>query len=70
MIVKDRVCDICGKSVYERGRNSYQILRHRWWLDAFPRKVDLCPNCYNALERYIINYNLYEDKESEDANSN
>ena len=70
MKVRDRVCDICGKSVYERGRNSYQILRHRWWLDAFPRKVDLCHTCYNGLERYITSYNLYSDKENSDADSN
>ena len=70
MKVRDRVCDICGESVYERGYNTYQILEHRWWLDYFPKKVDLCQNCYNGLERYIISYNLYGDKESSDADSN
>ena len=65
MKVRDRVCDICGESVYERGRNSYQILRHRWWLDVFPRKVDLCHNCYKGLEKYIKSYNLYGDKKME-----
>ena len=66
MKVKDRVCDICGNSVYERGYRAYRILEHDWFFDIFPKRVDLCHNCYNGLERYIKSYNLYGDKESSD----
>ena len=66
MKVRDRVCDICGESVYKhRGCKAYRILKHDWYLDIFPRRVDLCESCYIGLERYIITHNIYGDKEME-----
>ena len=71
MKVRDRVCDICGDSIYKhRGWNTYRILKHAWWFELFPKRVDLCQDCYKGLERFIKSYNLYEDKENNDANSN
>jgi len=68
MKVKDRVCDICGESVYRlRGYSAYKILKYDWWVDLFPKKVDLCQNCYRGLERYIKNYNLYGENEMESS---
>lgn len=71
MKVRDRVCDICGRSVYEIrtrscGCRSYQILKRNWDIDIFHKRVDLCELCYKGLESYIKNYNLYGDKESSD----
>lgn len=67
MKVKDRVCDICGQSVYKhRGCMTYRILKHDWYFNIFPRRVDLCRDCYKGLERYIKSYNFYREDNKND----
>jgi len=68
MKVRDRVCDICGESVYKhRGCMTYRILKHDWYNNIFPRRVDLCRDCYKGLEKYIKSYNFYGETESSEC---
>ena len=56
MKVKDRVCDICGRSVYEHATNQYKISLHKrhWETELLWKRLDLCSECYRNLERRII----------------
>lgn len=58
MKVKTRICDICGQDVHQHARHAYQISKHKWEVDFFPKKIDLCENCYMNMEAFIEKYNL------------
>ena len=56
MKVKDRVCDICGESVYKHACHQYKISisKRLWEVDSRWLKLDLCENCYKILEKSIL----------------
>ena len=60
MKVRDRVCDICGESVYKYGEKQYKISKRYWLTDICWKKIDLCENCYRILERQILKEKLKE----------
>ena len=53
MKVRDRVCDICGCSVYEHACHQYKISKRLWEVDTFWKRIDLCEDCYKSLESLI-----------------
>lgn len=56
MKVNTRVCDICGNDIYRHGRSAYKITKHKWEVDFFPKRMDLCADCYRRTERFIEDY--------------
>ena len=60
MKIKTRICDMCGETVYLHGRSAYQITKHKWEVDFFPKKIDLCERCYYNMKAFIERYNLDE----------
>ena len=65
MKINTRICDICGKnSVYRMGRDGYQITKRTWGIDLFPKKLDLCQDCYDGMEKFILSR---FDKENENG---
>ena len=58
MKVRDRVCDICGESVYKFVEHQYKISKRFWLTDICWKKMDLCDDCYRVLERQILKEKL------------
>jgi len=55
MKVRDRVCDICGRSVYgHKTQYKISLYKRRWETELLWKRLDLCSECYEILERRII----------------
>ena len=54
MKVRDRVCDVCGDSVYKHARHQYKLSKICWETDLFWKRMDLCEECYCIMERWIL----------------
>lgn len=48
--MKTRICDICGQNMSEV---SYKIKSKEEYEDTFFHRVDMCPNCYMNMIKYI-----------------
>ena len=64
MKVRDRVCDICGESVYKHARHQYKLSKRLWEVNSLWTKVDLCEECWNYMERLILNTKMERANEN------
>lgn len=53
MKVKDRVCDICGNSIYRHAAHTYTIRKRFWETEVFGRRLDVCEECWRKFERWV-----------------
>ena len=57
MKVKDRVCDVCGESIYRHAAHTYKIVKRFPETEFMGQRIDLCERCYKRLERWIRTHN-------------
>ena len=54
MRIKDRICDVCGCSVYRHAAHTYTIRKRFWETETIGRRLDLCEDCWRNFEHWVL----------------
>lgn len=53
MKVSTRVCDVCGKPIYQHARHTYELRKRFWEIGELGNRVDLCEECYGKFIAWL-----------------
>ncbi len=53
MKINTRICDICGKSIYQHARHTYVLRKRLWEIGELGNRIDLCEDCYEKMITWL-----------------
>lgn len=67
MKISTRVCDVCGNTIYQHARHTYEIRKRMWEVGELGNRLDLCEDCWRKFVVWV-NHKYVEEEEDEPFN--